>query len=91
MGELIANMRAAYQREDQPAPRGWTSATRAEALAKLATFDPRTGHPAKYIDYSTLQVGRGDLLGNAIARRANSTGSCSCRAFPSRSTAACGK
>ena len=30
------------------------------ALAKLATFDPRVGHPAKWIDYSTLKVSRTD-------------------------------
>ena len=65
MGELIANIRAALQEKirtndwmDEP--------TRKEALAKLASFDPRTGHPAKYIDYSTLEVKRGDLLGNTL-------------------------
>ena len=65
-------------------------ATRKAALDKLAAFDPRIGHPVKYIDYSSLKVGRDDLLGNAIARRAISSGSCSSRASPSRSTAACG-
>jgi endothelin-converting enzyme/putative endopeptidase len=42
-------------------------ATRKEALAKLASFDPRTGHPKTYIDYSSLDVSRDDLLGN-VAR-----------------------
>ena len=36
------------------------------ALAKLAAFDPRIGHPVKYIDYSSLEVKRDDLLGNAM-------------------------
>jgi endothelin-converting enzyme/putative endopeptidase len=39
-------------------------ATKAQARAKLAAFDPRIGHPAKWIDYSSLRVDRGDLLGN---------------------------
>ena len=41
--------------------------TRREALAKLASFDPRIGHPVKYIDYSRMQVSRTDPLANAIA------------------------
>ena len=65
MGELIANIRAALG--DKIANSSWMdAATRKEALAKLAAFDPRTGHPVKYIDYSSMQVKRGDLLGNAI-------------------------
>jgi endothelin-converting enzyme/putative endopeptidase len=65
MGELIENFRAALKEKiensswmDQP--------TKKEALAKLATFDPRTGHPVKYIDYSSLKVDRGDLFGNVV-------------------------
>ncbi len=65
MGELIANIRAALQEKIET--NSWMDApTKARALEKLATFDPRIGHPAKYIDYSTLEVKRGDLLGNAI-------------------------
>ena len=65
MGELIANIRAALQEKIKT--NTWMDeATRKEALAKLASFDPRTGHPAKYIDYSTLEVKRGDLLGNTL-------------------------
>lgn len=65
MGELIANIRAALA--EKIANSTWMDdATRAEARAKLDAFDPRTGHPAKYIDYSTLRVVRGDLLGNAL-------------------------
>ena len=65
MGELIANVRSALQEKIENS--SWMDGpTKAEALAKLATFDPRTGHPSKYIDYSALEVDRGDLFGNAI-------------------------
>ncbi|MFL6738078.1 MAG: M13 family peptidase, partial [Sphingomicrobium sp.] len=62
MQELIANIRAALKEKIET--NSWMDqATKAEALAKLASFDPRTGHPGKYIDYSSLQVNRDDLLG----------------------------
>jgi putative endopeptidase len=65
MGELIGNIRAALQEKIES--NDWMDGpTRKEALAKLAAFDPRTGHPAKYIDYSTLKVDRSDLLGNVM-------------------------
>ena len=65
MGELIANLNAAYK-ERITAAKWMDEATRAEALAKLAAFDPRTGHPATYIDYGALTVKRGDVLGNKL-------------------------
>jgi putative endopeptidase len=65
MGELIANMRAAWA--DRFAHLSWMDqATRDQALAKLAAFDPRVGHPVKYIDYSSLRIASDDLLGNAV-------------------------
>lgn len=65
MGELIANFRAALQEMIETSD--WMDEpTRREALIKLSTFEPRTGHPDKYIDYSALEVRRGDLLGNAL-------------------------
>ena len=65
MGELIGNLRAAYAEELQHL--AWMDdATRKQALEKLATFDPRTGHPVKYIDYTPLRIVPGDLLGNAM-------------------------
>jgi len=65
MHELIGNILAALKDKIQNA--AWMDApTKARALQKLATFDPRIGHPVKYIDYSSLEVKRGDLLGNAI-------------------------
>ena len=65
MNELIANLRAAYKA--RITANGWMDdATKKQALAKLAAFDPRVGHPVKYIDYSNLEVTRGDPLGNAV-------------------------
>ena len=65
MGELIANIRAALKEKIDNS--SWMDGpTKQEALAKLASFDPRTGHPSKYIDYSAFKVDRGDLFGNAI-------------------------
>ncbi len=65
MGELITNIRAALK--EKIAANAWMdAATKAEAQAKLASFDPRTGHPANYIDYASLKVGRDDLLGNVM-------------------------
>jgi endothelin-converting enzyme/putative endopeptidase len=65
MHELIGNILAALK--DKIENNEWMDApTKERALKKLATFDPRIGHPAKYIDYSSLDVQRGDLLGNAI-------------------------
>ena len=40
-------------------------ATRTQALAKLAAFDPRIGNPVHFIDYSAMRVDPNDLLGNA--------------------------
>ncbi|MGN6271291.1 MAG: M13 family metallopeptidase [Sphingomonas sp.] len=65
MAELIENLRAAYQ--ERISKSTWMDdATRTAALAKLAAFEPRIGHPIKYIDYSSMKVDRGDLLGNAM-------------------------
>lgn len=65
MGELIENLRAAYQERIQGS--AWMDAeTKKAALAKLAAFEPRIGHPATYLDYSSMQVVRGDVLGNAM-------------------------
>ena len=65
MGELIDDIRAALKEKIESNP--WMdNATRKAALAKLASFDPRIGHPKKYIDYSSLRIDRGDLFGNAM-------------------------
>jgi endothelin-converting enzyme/putative endopeptidase len=66
MAELVTNIRGALG--DLIERNAWMdAATKKEALAKLASFDPRTGHPVKYIDYSTLKVTRGAPLANAVA------------------------
>jgi endothelin-converting enzyme/putative endopeptidase len=65
MAELIANLRGGLGARIEASP--WMdAATKAQAKAKLAAFDPRIGHPQKYIDYSALRVDRGDLLGNVV-------------------------
>ncbi|HEY0045052.1 MAG TPA: M13 family metallopeptidase [Allosphingosinicella sp.] len=65
MAELIANLRSGL--ESRLAASTWMdSATKEQARAKLAAFDPRIGHPEKWIDYSALKVERGDLLGNVV-------------------------
>ncbi len=65
MAELIENLRGAYQ--ERITRSTWMDeATRKAALAKLAAFEPRIGHPVKYIDYAALKVDRNDLLGNAM-------------------------
>ncbi|MCA1749265.1 MAG: M13 family metallopeptidase [Sphingomonadales bacterium] len=63
MTELIANLRAALRERIEAS--AWMDAeTQAEALAKLDAFDPRIGHPEQWIDYSSLEADRGDLLDN---------------------------
>ena len=64
--ELVDDVRAAYK--EKIAAASWMDpATRQAALTKLASFDPRIGHPVKWIDYSTLEISRTDPLANAIA------------------------
>jgi len=66
MAELIENLRGAY--EQRITNSAWMDeATKKAALAKLAAFEPRIGHPVKYLDYSSITVERRDLLGNAMA------------------------
>jgi len=66
MAELIENLRAAYQQRIT-ASTWMDDATKKAALVKLAAFEPRIGHPARYIDYASMHVERRDLLGNAMA------------------------
>jgi putative endopeptidase len=63
--ELVGDILAALK--DKIEHNAWMDEpTRKAALAKLASFDPRLGHPVKYIDYSSLDVNRDDLFGNAV-------------------------
>jgi len=65
MTELIGNLRDAYQ--ERISGNSWMdAATRKAALEKLAAFEPRIGHPVKYIDYSSMDVVKGDPLGNSV-------------------------
>jgi len=64
--ELVDDMHAAYAQKISNA--SWMDdATRKAALAKLASFDPRIGHPVKWIDYSSLDIRPDDPLANAVA------------------------
>jgi putative endopeptidase len=49
-----------------------TPATKAKALEKLATFNPKIGYPDRWLDYSSVVVTRGDFWADlAAARRFN--------------------
>ena len=64
--ELVKDVTDAYREKITNA--AWMDeATRKKALEKLGTFDPRVGHPVKWIDYSDLKVSRTDPLANEIA------------------------
>jgi len=65
MHELIGNLEDAY-RERISSNKWMDDATRKAALEKLAAFEPRIGHPVKYIDYSSMKVVKGDPLGNSL-------------------------
>ena len=68
MSELIGDLRVSLN--DRIRGNSWMDeATRTQALAKLASFDPRIGHPATYVDYSNVVVKRDDLLGNVLRAR----------------------
>ena len=51
----------------------WMSpATKARALEKLATFNPKIGYPDRWLDYSSVAISRGDFWADlAAARRFN--------------------
>ncbi|HEX8839068.1 MAG TPA: M13 family metallopeptidase, partial [Sphingomicrobium sp.] len=64
--ELVEDVRAAYR--DKITNAAWMDATtKQKALEKLASFDPRIGHPVKWTDYSSLQISRADPLANELA------------------------
>src|SRR4051812_18490536 len=60
---LVENLRTAYSTRIQQLP--WMSAdTKKVAMEKLAAFRPKIGYPAKWRDYSALQVMAVDAFGN---------------------------
>lgn len=66
--ELVDNLSAAMEERLQGLD--WMDdETRAQALVKLGTFEPRVGYPSKWTDYSDLEIDAGDLLGNALRSR----------------------
>ncbi|GAB3624608.1 hypothetical protein GCM10027418_26930 [Mariniluteicoccus endophyticus] len=68
MDELVDNLIEAYRRSITDLD--WmTDATRDEALKKLDQFTPKIGFPARWRDYSALEIRRDDLVGNV--ERAN--------------------
>ena len=63
MEKLVANLLTAYRQSIDTLD--WMSpATKKEAQAKLATFVPKIGYPAKWRDYTKLSIDRDDLVGN---------------------------
>jgi len=68
MDVLVQNVLAAMQENIHELE--WMGPeTQARAQEKLAKFTPQIGYPKKWIDYTTLEIERGDLIGNV--RRAN--------------------
>ncbi len=64
MDELVANLLEAYRRDITEL--AWMGPdTKARALEKLSTFNPKIGYPDRWRDYSTLTVRPDDLVGNA--------------------------
>ncbi|MEJ3405249.1 M13-type metalloendopeptidase [Rathayibacter sp. YIM 133350] len=66
MDVLVANLIEAYRQSISQLP--WMGEqTRERALEKLEKFTPKIGFPAKWRDYSSLQVSADDLVGNVRA------------------------
>jgi endothelin-converting enzyme/putative endopeptidase len=65
---LVANLLAALKSRLE-ANTWMDEPTRAAALVKLGTFDPRVGYPDKWRDYSGLTIEPGKLFEGAIAAR----------------------
>ncbi|MGF2949759.1 M13 family metallopeptidase [Microbacterium alcoholitolerans] len=64
MDELVANLIEAYRQSIEKLE--WMGAeTREKALAKLATFRPKIGHPDVWRDYDAVEIDASDLVGNA--------------------------
>lgn len=73
MDELIAALLEAY-RESISALSWMGEETKEKALAKLATFNPKIGHPLKWHDYSALSFEGAQTLVDYVARsRAHSS------------------
>jgi putative endopeptidase len=65
MDTLVANLIEAYRRSITDLD--WmTEQTKTSALDKLAKFRPHIGYPAKWRDYSSLEIRADDLVGNVL-------------------------
>ena len=63
MNDLVENEKQVFH--DRLEKVSWmTAATRAKALAKFTRFTQKIGYPAKFRDYSSVEIRRDDLLGN---------------------------
>ncbi len=63
MDELVGNLIEAYRQSIQTLE--WMGPeTRERALAKLATFRPKIGHPDVWRDYDGVDIDAADLVGN---------------------------
>lgn len=68
MEALVVNLRKALDGRLKTLP--WMDeTTRAEALKKLSTFEPRVGYPSKWRDYSALTVEKGKHFENVVNAR----------------------
>ncbi len=66
MDDLVSHLLEAYRVSIQNLE--WMSvATKQRALDKLAKFTPKIGYPAKWRDYSDLEIDASDLVGNVEA------------------------
>jgi putative endopeptidase len=66
MDELVANLTEAY-RQSIGALEWMGEETRKRAIEKLDKFTPKIGFPAKWRDYSTLEIDPSDLIANVRA------------------------
>ncbi|WP_417495632.1 M13 family metallopeptidase [Maricaulis sp.] len=65
MEDLVANLVTAF--EGRLTNLEWMDdETRANALRKLSTFEPRIGYPDEWQDYSALDIEADDLFGNMM-------------------------
>jgi putative endopeptidase len=68
MIELVENLRAALKSRIQKLD--WMGPeTKAQALKKLAAFAVKVGYPAKWRDYSALEITRGSFAENTLRAR----------------------
>jgi putative endopeptidase len=69
MQDLVKNLRLAMGETIQGLD--WMSApTKAKALEKLSTFNPKVGYPDRWKDYSHVEIARSSAWANQMAARA---------------------